>query len=65
MEKRINGLENKIAMITSAARGIARAFAEADVLDQAGGGRPPALLGRRKLKTNVNPVSSPNYLWKL
>jgi hypothetical protein len=27
VEKRINGLENKIAMITSAARGIARAFA--------------------------------------
>jgi NAD(P)-dependent dehydrogenase (short-subunit alcohol dehydrogenase family) len=43
VEKRINGLENKIAMITSAARGIARAFAEADVR------------ARSKLKPNINP----------
>jgi hypothetical protein len=56
VEKRINGLENKIAMVTSAARGIARAFAEADVRDEGGGGRPPAFLGRRKLKPDVNPL---------
>ena len=54
MEKRVNGLENKIAMITSAARGIARVFAEAYVRDEGGDGRPPAFLGRRKLKPDVN-----------
>jgi hypothetical protein len=53
VEKRINGLENKIAMITSAARSIARALAEAYVRDEGGGGRPPAFLGRHKLKPDV------------
>jgi hypothetical protein len=33
--------------------GIARAFAEAYVRDEGGGGRPPAFLGRRKLKPDV------------
>jgi hypothetical protein len=52
VEKRINGLENKIAMVTSAAGGIARAFAEADVRDEGGGGRPPSLLGKAQTKTS-------------
>jgi len=36
-----NGLENKIAMLTGATRGISRAFAEAYVRDEAGGVADP------------------------
>jgi hypothetical protein len=53
VEKRINGLENKIAMITSAARVSPGRSPKPYVRDEGGGGRPPAFLGRRKLKPDV------------